>query len=100
MGGRWEFPGGKAEEGESAEEALVREIQEEFGARISVGTPLCQTWFSNGNREYILTVFEAVLETPILILKEHEEIRWLRWKEIGSMELSDSDREIYERLEF
>ena len=100
MGGRWEFPGGKAEEGESAEEALAREIQEEFGARISVGARLCETGFSNGNKEYILAVFAAALETPILFVKEHEEIRWLRWEEIGGLELSGSDREVYERLDF
>ena len=98
MGGRWEFPGGKVESGESPEEALGREMLEEFGARASAGIRLCETRFSNKDKEYILIVFEAVLETPILDLKEHEEVRWLPWEDIGGLELADSDRGVYETL--
>ena len=98
MGGRWEFPGGKAEKGETAEEALAREIREELGAQITVGRYICETKFSNGAKEYILKVFEAAFETPPGNLKEHQELRWLRWDEIDSLELADSDREVYEKL--
>jgi mutator protein MutT len=98
MGGRWEFPGGKAEAGESAEEALTREMREEFDAQISVGRHLLTTRFSNNGAEYSLMVFEAVFETPIHELREHEEIRWLTLEEAGSLDLADSDRKIYNDL--
>jgi 8-oxo-dGTP diphosphatase len=99
MGGRWEFPGGKAEAGESPEQALKREILEEFGAEILVGKFIASVCFFNGRREYRLMAFEAVLKTPIRELREHEEIRWLPFKEIASFNLADSDRRIYEKLE-
>jgi 8-oxo-dGTP diphosphatase len=98
MGSRWEFPGGKTEAGESPREALAREIREELGAEISVGGNLAAVEFFNEGRRYCLLAFEAALKTPIRKLGAHEEIRWLRWEEIANLELSDSDREVFEKL--
>jgi 8-oxo-dGTP diphosphatase len=98
MGGRWEFPGGKAEAGESPGEALRREIREEFGAEISVGAALGSVSFSNNGVDFSLIVFDARLETPIGELRVHEEIRWLTLDEAGALNLTDSDRMVYEKL--
>jgi 8-oxo-dGTP diphosphatase len=98
MGGRWEFPGGKAEAGESPREALRREIREEFGAEASVGRHIMTTRFSNEGKDYRLMVFEAAFKTPISELKAHEEIRWLPPEEIAALDLADSDRHVYEKL--
>ena len=43
MGGRWEFPGGKVEDGESEETAVAREFKEEFGVSITVGPKIANT---------------------------------------------------------
>ena len=45
MGGRWEFPGGKIEEGEDLVTAVVREMQEEFGVTVSVGRKITSGTF-------------------------------------------------------
>ena len=74
--GRWEFPGGKVEPGESPEAALVREIREELGCAVEV-TGWLPGEVPIGER-HVLTVALAVLATgadpdP----REHDEIRWL-----------------------
>lgn len=97
IGGRWEFPGGKTEEGESPQAALAREIQEEFGAEISAGALLASADFSNNGADYRVMAFEAVLKTPLRVL-EHEEVRWLPFEEIAALELAGSDRLLYETL--
>ncbi len=98
MGGRWEFPGGKAEAGESPEAALEREFLEEFAVPITVGEHLVSAEFRNNGKDYRLLAFSAELGEGLLDLKEHEEIRWLRLEEIESLDLADSDREIYRQL--
>lgn len=98
MGGRWEFPGGKAERGESPEEALKREILEEFEVSIRVGPHLVSTSFSHNDKQYRLLAFEVFLEEENLSLREHEEVRWLSFPEIASLNLADSDRRIFELL--
>ena len=98
MGGRWEFPGGKAERGESPEEALKREIREEFEVEARVGRRLLSVTFSNKDKNYRLLVFEVLLETEDLSLLEHAEIRWIPFPDIGSLDLADSDRRVFELL--
>jgi len=98
MGGRWEFPGGKAEKGESPVEALEREIREEFGVDVAVGRHLASTMFSNNGKDYTLLVYDVTLRSENLLLREHQEIRWLEFDEIGVLDLADSDRRVYELL--
>ena len=98
MGGRWEFPGGKAEEGESPEAALEREFREEFEIPLKVGKHLVSTTFRNREKEFTLLAFAGVVEAEISVLAEHEEVRWLPLTEIAELDLADSDRKIYELL--
>ena len=98
MGGKWEFPGGKAEAGEAPEAALEREFLEEFAVPLKVGTRLASTTFRNKDRKYFLLAYEGSIEREITTLTEHEEIRWLTLEEIAAFDLADSDRKIYEIL--
>jgi len=96
MGGRWEFPGGKVEEGEDCVSALHREYDEEFGVPIIAGTRICEVDFRNGGKEYALNAyFVSIAATDEAIeLREHSEFRWATFEEILSLDFADSDAKI------
>ena len=75
--GKWEFPGGKIEKGESPEECLVREIREELAIEIKVLDRLSPAFHSyNGKDTVRLLPFVCVWESGFIHLHEHQEYRW------------------------
>lgn len=90
--GKWELPGGKAEPGESDEEALAREIAEELGVNIRVSgrvgpaVPL--------GVELVLHTYHAELVSGSPDAVEHSEIAWLSKAELGAVEWLAADREL------
>jgi len=74
VAGRWEFPGGKVEPGESETDALVRECREELGVEIRVGELLGTV----AQDSFVLRVYRAaLLAGEPLPLQDHDELRWL-----------------------
>lgn len=69
LGGHWEFPGGKVRRGESMEAALIREIREEIGVRIKVGSLIDEEIYDYADRTVHLHFFDAhiVKGTPRLL---------------------------------
>ncbi|MDD6048830.1 MAG: (deoxy)nucleoside triphosphate pyrophosphohydrolase [Methanobrevibacter ruminantium] len=88
--GLWEFPGGKIEEGETKEEALVREIKEELNADILVEKFALDLEWQYPNFYLYMSCFECVLESDIELL-EHMEARWLSLDELDSVEWIQAD---------
>nr|WP_296604694.1 (deoxy)nucleoside triphosphate pyrophosphohydrolase [Nocardioides sp.] len=88
--GRWEFPGGKVEEGERADDALVREIAEELGCAIAVVSWLPER-VAIGDR-HVLTVALARLVEGEPQPHEHDAVRWLGADALDDVDWLDPDR--------
>ena len=88
--GRWEFPGGKVEPGESDTDALAREIREELGVEISVGDRVPGEWPLHD--DLVLHLYVAsLLEGEPQPLDHHDELRWVTPGEFGDVEWLESD---------
>ncbi len=102
MGGRWEFPGGKVEDGESDEEACVREFFEEFGEKINVEKQIAEATFKHNGEEFSLHAYLVNLPHNGLekrfTLSEHTDYRWAELAEIPTLNFVDSDLLIYPQV--
>ncbi|NIJ50935.1 (deoxy)nucleoside triphosphate pyrophosphohydrolase [Dyadobacter arcticus] len=93
---KWEFPGGKAEKNESDEEALLREIREELNVEVEIIHKLPVTSKDQGWREIILVPFVCRLNSYQITLTEHEQILWLKPKELPSLDWTEADLNVIE----
>lgn len=96
--GKWEFPGGKREEGESGEEALMREIKEELDSIINVETLICTTDFDYPTFHLTMDVYLASLVEGKLTLLEHEDAKWVSLDSIDSLDWLPADWSVIEEI--
>lgn len=89
--GLWEFPGGKIEQGESKQAALMREITEELGCTVEVGREVTTTTHEYEFGEVTLTTFYCRLVAGTPKLTEHASIKWLRPDELETIPWAPAD---------
>ncbi|MBQ1482776.1 MAG: (deoxy)nucleoside triphosphate pyrophosphohydrolase [Erysipelotrichaceae bacterium] len=77
LAGFWEFPGGKYEERETGEQAIKREIEEEFDVEIDVERYLCTIEHQYDSFYLIMDCFICTLRSEELVLHDHSAIQWI-----------------------
>ena len=102
LAGKWEFPGGKVEPGESIADALVREIAEELAITVAVGP-----WLGRGTAEIVkahrivrvvLDVHEAYWRAGSLTPAEHDRISWCTPETLPALDWAEADIPIVPRV--
>lgn len=89
--GLWEFPGGKIEKGESAQNALTRELKEELNSAVEVGDRIVTTSHDYPFGTVQLTTFYARIVGGEPVAGEHSELRWCNASELESLNWAPAD---------
>lgn len=96
--GGWEFPGGKIEQGESTHNALVREIMEELDTTIQVNELFDIVEYDYPNFHLTMHCYWCEIKSGNLILKEHQDAKWLTKEELDSVDWLPADLGLIEKL--
>lgn len=94
----WEFPGGKMEAGETPEEALKREIEEELDTEIAVHEKLITVEYDYPKFHFLMDCYLSEVIEGSLVLKEHEAARWLKRDELDSVQWLPADKEVLDKI--
>ena len=94
----WEFVGGKVEPGETKEQALIRECQEELAVTVSVRDVFMEVTHVYPDLTVHLTLFNASIAEGVPQKIEHNDLCWITVEEIDQYEFCPADQEILRRL--
>ena len=95
----WEFVGGKVEPGETKEQALIRECQEELAVTLSVGDVFMDVVHEYPDLMVHLTLFNATIAEGEPQKLEHNDIQWITPSEISNYEFCPADEEILQKIQ-
>lgn len=98
QGGLWEFPGGKVESGETYQEALKREIKEEFNADIEVEQYIGENIHHYPEKDIKLIFLKAKLLDDKIELNEHEDFRWITKEQKDKFEFAGADKKVFDLI--
>ena len=99
QGGKWEFPGGKLEQGEDAQQALCRELQEEVGIHVQTSQPLIQIEHHYPTCHVLLDVWSVTDYTGQAHGKEGQQTRWCPCQELHRYDFPKGNQAIIKHLQ-
>jgi 8-oxo-dGTP diphosphatase len=98
LAGRWELPGGKVEDGEADQAALVRELREELTVEVRLGARVGGDWPMPGGAAVLrVWVAEVVAGEPVPVA-DHDALRWVEPADWPAVDWLDADRPVVELL--
>lgn len=98
QGGKWEFPGGKVEPNETAQHALIREINEELGCHIQQAKPLIQIYHHYSDLSVCLDVYTVTQYSGDINGKEGQQVRWVHSSKLTQYDFPAANRTIIQAI--
>lgn len=98
LGGKWEFPGGKLEPGETPQDCLKRELKEEFDIETEIGDFFWSGKFKYNFIPIELLVYKARYISGELKLSEHDDMKWVSRGELNGYDFLDADKPVVRKL--
>ena len=96
---KWEFPGGKLEEGETLEECLARELMEEMQLKITVGEHFVDSAYEYDFGTIILHAYWATCKSKdIPVVLEHEQYKWVEPRDLENYDFAPADKPIIKAI--
>ena len=95
----WEFVGGKVEQGETKEQALIRECKEELAVTVAVGEKFMEVTHEYPEITVHLTLFHATIAEGTPQKLEHNDMRWITAREIPNFAFCPADEEILQKIQ-
>ncbi|MCH1533355.1 MAG: (deoxy)nucleoside triphosphate pyrophosphohydrolase [Schleiferiaceae bacterium] len=93
---KWEFPGGKVEQGELPEDAVIREVKEELQLDISPVEVIGRVVYEYPDIKIDLTLFHCALLDGLPVMNEHNDLRWSHKSLLNTFDWSAADRALLE----
>lgn len=98
LAGTWEFPGGKIELGESPEDALARELDEELGVKAEIGPLKFVATHTYGNTGILFLFYDVKFWKGQIKTQQHLDLRWVTPKELKELELPEANSKFLKQI--
>ncbi len=95
---KWEFPGGKVEDGETNEQALKKELLEEMDLKVNVGNHFCDVEYAYPDFKITMFCYKCNTNNLNFKLNAHKDYKWLKISDLNIIDWAPADKPIVKKL--